>query len=288
MIIERSADLLQTQCSPAPRFSWPMRFFLGFLLLDIVGHSFMALYPYADWMQDKEIPRLPRPLTSIRQWRELADTEPPLDSGRAWDTLDSLWDFWRPWPAKEARMGFSSCEDWGLFALGWTGSRLDFINNLLGIRERWTMFSPTVDSMVALPRALLVFADGSTQVARSCLDPEDLTCFARWLKQKQGDNEKYLFDDSEYRRGYFNHLHHQHPTSKSGAPLQRIYLYSVRYEFPPTAQDIAKVFSKQNGPPQWDALGPLYEFDRAGKSERKLTPEERKAVQKSLGPSEGG
>src|SRR5262245_23556984 len=92
---------------PVPRFRWPMRLFLGFLLVQIVAPSFLSLYSCTDWMHEKQLARYPKPLTSIEEWRQLAEEDPALACERIWETLDSFWDYWHPWPNKESRAHFS-------------------------------------------------------------------------------------------------------------------------------------------------------------------------------------
>ena len=270
--------------SPPPRFSWPKRFLLAFLLFDIVGQSVLALVNYGPWMDEKGMGRFPRPLTSLKEWSELAHEDGPALSERIWDTCDSLWDYAKPWPNKAVREQFCSWSDWGMYGVAWLGSRLAMVNNVIGIRQHWTMFSPTVAKGIGLPRARLLYADDTSRVVRSVLDPEDLTHFWRWLNQRRCDSEKYLFDDELWRIGYYSFLRHQYPAADSGAPLAKILLYRVHYDFPAPDEDAAEVLRRQNGPPQWDAPGPFYVFEIAEDRERYLAPEERSALQKTLPP----
>src|SRR5262245_17680991 len=101
------ADLLPT-AGPPPRFGWPMRIFLGFLLLDIVFHSYAALTPYRDWCEDLGIETRPtRGLPSPERCRELAvntsETNPAPVEDRVWEAFDAAWDFFKPWPSAQTR-----------------------------------------------------------------------------------------------------------------------------------------------------------------------------------------
>lgn len=283
-----TADEIAAPIAPAPpRFSWPMRLFLGFLLFLIVPHSVMALFPYRDWMVALGAPMFPRSLTSFMEYQDLANAEGDrsLAAERFWVTMDSTWDYWRPWPDAEVRKKLSSWEDYGMFALGWIGSRCDYVEHLLGIQEHWTMFSPSVSDGVGIPRARLFFEDGSSLVVRAVMDPEDITHFSRWLRQKRMDNEKYVFTDSEYRRGYYNFLQHAYQKNQAGSPLDRIYLYNVQYEFPGPGVDLMEAFQAQIGPPDWDEKGPLYVWDPRKKEEESFSKAERLEIQKKLGPA---
>src|SRR5262245_15088387 len=97
-----------TTAGSPPRFSWPMRIFLGFLLFDIVFHSFAVLTPYQDWCEKLGIETKPKKgLPTPEELRELelaaSDTNPAPVEDRVWEAFDSAWDFFKPWPSANTR-----------------------------------------------------------------------------------------------------------------------------------------------------------------------------------------
>src|SRR5262245_21511163 len=92
---------------PRPRFSWPMRLFLGFVLFDMLFRSFMALVPHRDWGKEFGMSTMPRGLPAPQEREELARKRAEADHNllteRVMSSFDSLWEFWRPWPGPETR-----------------------------------------------------------------------------------------------------------------------------------------------------------------------------------------
>src|SRR5438046_2419749 len=91
--------------APPPRFSWPMRIFLGFLLFDMVFQSFAVLLPIDTWCEALSVDDFPLRLPTTAQRLELAaqasDKAPDPVGDRVWESVDSVWDFLKPWPSKE-------------------------------------------------------------------------------------------------------------------------------------------------------------------------------------------
>src|SRR4051794_33361804 len=87
---------------PRPRFSWPMRLFLGFILFDMVFHSFVILWPYKKWCDEYGVEKLPQglpgPQTRAELARARADADHDLLTERVMSSFDSVWLFWKPWP----------------------------------------------------------------------------------------------------------------------------------------------------------------------------------------------
>src|SRR4051812_24169366 len=198
-------DAVGPETPPAPtRFSWPMRIFLTVLLFDIVFRSLSILLPTGEWAQDLDLRFYPvRPYTRAEaeaaRRREraalgastaglLASPQGPLSAastlhlGRpdpvledALETLDSVWTYGKPWPGPSTRARIHSGEDVGKFVLCWLTSRLEFLENLVGVNQDWPMFSPSVGRRKFISRARLTYAEGSTATVRMLSDPEDLT-----------------------------------------------------------------------------------------------------------------
>src|SRR5436305_9698214 len=68
------------QVAAPPRFCWPMRIFLGFLVFDMVFHSFAALTPADDWCKELGLRRFPDGLPSAEERRKLAEKSSTQDA----------------------------------------------------------------------------------------------------------------------------------------------------------------------------------------------------------------
>jgi hypothetical protein len=253
-----------TATRPArPRFRWPMRVFLSLVLFDMVFHSLGALTDYRRWSPDLGLRRNPLRLPTGEELGQLERQATPDDPDPATDrvmaTLDSVWDFFKPWPSAANRRRIAGWQDGTRFAFCWLMSRLEFGEHLAGIRQQWTMFSPTVRTQRVRPRARLEFADGSTrQVRLDTSDPEDLTRYSHWLVDRVNNYEVEVgADEREACLGLCNLLAHRHRTSARGRPLARIYLFPVRYYLPAPGVDAAAFLRRQSGPPA-DQVGPPF------------------------------
>lgn len=269
-----------------PRFSWPMRLFLTALLVDIIYHSFSSLTPYRDWLSDWKLERYPKRLPTWGEIEELRDDAPadkpsPLVE-RVYETLDSAWDYFKPWPPRNVRGKIVGWEDRGMFLLAWTTSRLDFFENLIGVPQRWSMFSPNASKEASVGRIRLLYADGSRRDVRLLADPEDLTRYSHWLEEKVLDCELKVIGDWDSRYGYCNYIAHRHARNAAGSPVTAIYVYKINYRYPNPGEDAHEVLKKQSGPPDWDRDGPAWEYRVETARMRKLSDGERAAMQKRL------
>ncbi|MCI0641775.1 MAG: hypothetical protein L0Y72_01355 [Gemmataceae bacterium] len=264
---------------PKPRFSWPMRFFLGFLLFDIVFHSFAALAPYRDWLEEMDLARFPKRLPT---WQELQDMKEGELTDKLLASADSVWEYFKPWPEKRVRDKLTTFEDHGMYALSWMTSRLDLFENLVGAPQRWTMFSPNASTEATVARFRLVYKDKEQKIVRITGDPEDLTNYTHWFEEKVLDAELKVPYDYDARVGYCNYLAHQHARNQAGSPLYKIYIYKVTYRYPAPGEDIRKAFVDQSGPPFWDRGGPQWCYNVADRTIKKLKNDERLETQRML------
>src|SRR5690349_21508835 len=85
----------QTQTASPPRFCWPMRIFLGFLVFDMIFHSFAVLTPVDDWCKELGVRRFPEALPTPEERRTLAekisDDNPDPVGDSVWEAVDSVW-----------------------------------------------------------------------------------------------------------------------------------------------------------------------------------------------------
>lgn len=246
--------------SAIPRFRWPMRIFLTLIIFDMVFHSLANVFDYSEWRSELAMTSSPKPLPSWPEICEITDTGKGTPVSERWmETLDSAWDFARPWPGKESRTKIDSWEKTGAWVSYWLGTRIGFPEKLLGLRQDWSMFSPSVATKKQLARARLVFADGSTQTVRLSCDPVDLTCYSYFGNYRVMNYEDDVHSDGESRRGYFNLLKFRYPTNQHGAQLDTIFLYTFTYRFPGPDDDAAAFLRAQSGPPGWEKT-PSYEY----------------------------
>ena len=253
-----------------PRFGWPMRLFLGVLLFDIVFRSLSVLFPWTDWARELDMRFLPSRLPTRAELAELSarDTpeEPNPGGEEVMQALGSAWRFWRPWPGEESRRRIRTAGDGGKFAFCWLCSRLEFVENVCGINEEWPMFSPNVSRRKWVPRARLVFADGSELVVRPAADPGDPTRYSHWNQEKVLDYELKVREGADHADdcfGWCNLLAHRHPRNEAGSPLVRVVCFQVRYDFPPPGADARAFLAAQAGPPPEQVYPDFYEYDVA-------------------------
>lgn len=263
-----------------------MRFFLGFLLLDMIFHSLFALTPYRDWIKELGMERFPKRLPTAKEIQELADEaseeNPNPVTDRVMETMDSVWLYFQPWPQKKTREKIRSWEDVGKYVIAWPVSRLDLFETIVGIDQRWSMFSPNTSKRTVLARSRLVYGDGSTKDIRLLADPPDLTKYSHWFEEKILDYELRIDNDVDSRFGYCNFLKHKYKTNIGGSPLQTIYIYKIEYRYPHPDEDAYEVLKSQNGPPSWDKIGPIFEYDVSKNQLWTLDDEEREEAQAYL------
>jgi hypothetical protein len=253
-----------------PRFSWPMRLFLGFIVFDMVFHSLAVLTPYRDWCKELDIETFPEELPTVKEMTDLADDpnndHPSPATDRLMDSFDSAWTFFRPWPSSKTRRKLHTWNEGGKFVICWLTTRLGFLEQVVGFEQKWTMFSPSVGKGDTLVRARLVYADGSVRLVRTEADPQDLTHYSHWFKEKVLEYSTKLVEDNDARLGFCNLLANRYPLSDHGAELLRIYLIKVYIPYPdPDEEDVAKFMRQYNGPPRWENKKPFWVYDDLGK-----------------------
>ncbi len=260
-----------------PRFGWPMRLLLGVLLFDIVFRSLSVLFPWSGWARELDMRSLPARLPTRAELAELsarATPEEPNPGGEeVMEALDSVWRFARPWPGEESRRHIRTAGDAGKFVFCWLCSRLAFLEALCGVDQGWPMFSPSVAHCAWVPRARLVFADGSERVVLPLADPGDPARYSRWPQKKVVGYESKVRDGAGYADecfGWCNLLAHRHPRNDAGAPLVRVVIFQVRYDFPPPGADARAFLAAQAGPPPEQVYPDFYEYDVASRHGKRL------------------
>jgi hypothetical protein len=267
---------------PRPRFSWPMRIFLGIILFDMIFHSFAALIPYKKWCEEYGMDTMPRGLPDPEEKEELRrateNANHDLLTERIMSSFDSLWEFWRPWPGAETRKKMVHLGDVGKVSIAWTATRLDFLEHLVRIRQTWSMFAPNVADDHDIVRARLVYADGSTTTIRSVGDPLNLLHYEsfRFLGEKPLQATLRLNKDPEARLGFCNLLSHRHARNEAGSPLKTIYLMFVNYKYPEPGKDVRAALAVQQVPLGQEKIPPFFEYDVSTRKGRKIQESDRK------------
>jgi hypothetical protein len=258
---------------PGSRFSWSMRLFLTLVVFNMVFRNVSALAPWLDWCKDLEMRRLPLRLSTLDEYAKMEPTEknPHPAYEDVMETCDAFWEYWRPWPGKATRPLLKSWVDWGKYTLCWINGRYCFFENIAGIGQEWPMFSDVPKSRT-YTRAELVFADGSKRIARQESDPEDLTCYGHWFKQKIRYYELQVGESAEACcLGWCNLLAHRYAENSDGAALVSIRLFPIWYKSVPADEDVDPVefLQSQTGPPPAQVGSSFFEYDVATRKGRK-------------------
>ncbi len=268
-----------------PRFSWPMRIFLGLFVFCMVFRSLAALSDYPDWLDKLKMRRFPKPLPT---WTEIENEEAAKTRQRASEACTSFCEYWKPWPDEKTSERIESWSDGGKFIVAWLGSRMELLENTLGLRQEWTMFSPSIATSRTMSRARLEYEDGSLQVVRLASDPAEPTNFTHsFSTYRKMSYETTILDDSGMRQGYCNYLRHRFAENESGSPLRAIYIYEIKYRCPAPGEDAWSVWNTQAGPPEWQKKGPSYAFDERTGELRKLSDDERLRIEERLTLTDG-
>ena len=240
-----------------------MRIFLFVLLFDVIFRTPSALVPWEEWAEKLDMAVMPERLPTRVEMAELAQRTPTKSNpaplrNRILHTLDSMWDFIRPWPSSAARAKIGSWQDVGAFAYCWLCSRLEFAKECCGVNEgTWSMYAPTVSNEFSMARFKLLFEDGTQQTIRLSSDPPDLTRYSHWSTAKILYSEVEVRDSPHHRPGYCNLLAHRYPKNERDSPLRAILVYIVEYHLPPPRDDPVEFLRAQNGPPL-DQVGPVF------------------------------
>jgi hypothetical protein len=273
--ITNPLELTSHDVSAPMRFSWPMRIFLAYFLIDMVMLSFLPLTPYVAWMERFSIATAPdEPMPSPAEIGSLLRNEPSGEhhslTQRTLKAATDVTTYYVPKPKNSTEKEFQTPSDYGQFIVAWIASRLRFTSRLVGVNQGWPMYTPGVAKSDTIGRLRLVFADGSTEIHRSSGDPKDLTQFSRWWNKRPLQFAVQLGRSDDARRGYSHWIANLHPTNPLGSELVRIEVFTVEIRFPGPYDDIYEFFASQNTPLADDKSEPVWVYDVATKSGRRL------------------
>ena len=238
------------------RFSWKMRLFLSGLLFCMIYSCVSLHLPMTQWRNDYGIETLPLPLPTQAErmaLREAANADNPHPVLAAYmATAVSLRDYWNPWPSPAARDQMSTPLHGVQYAACWLDSRIKFLESLVGARQKWEMFAPSVVKFITHARAWLFYDDGSEIRLKQIAEPEDFTHGGHGLLEERilSYEVSTQYDESN-SWGYCNLLAHRHPTNSKGAKLVYIVLYFVGVELPDPEADALAWYQEQNRLSAW-------------------------------------
>jgi hypothetical protein len=162
-------------------------------------------------------------------------------------TVVSLRNFWIPWPGPETRAQIATPLDGVKFAACWVDARVKFLECLVGTRQKWEMFAPSVDKSLTQVRARLFYDDDSEMIVHQGAEPPDLTHGGHGLfEERILSYEVYTQNDLLKSAGYCNLLAHRHPRNANGAKLVCIVLFCVWVDMPEPGVDALAHYQEQN------------------------------------------
>jgi len=275
------------------RYSWPLRLFIAYYVFDAIVRSLVTLTPFDDaWRKDLKMDRFPTLLptaSEVRKIRQGKDDKYDDVSERYLASLESVVEYASPWPDEDTAKRIEGPNDFGKYVLVWVGTRLSYVGALLGLDQNWPMFSPNVRKSRIVPRAKLVYEDGTAEQLWLLAEPFDLTEFSRWFIKRPLQIDIRLDKDYDSRLGVSRHLARQFPYSAAGSPLRFIEMYKVRYTLPRPGQDAYRVLSKQNR--KAPEAEPFWRYDVTtgkGKTFEKKKDKKKKKKKKKADEGEPG
>jgi hypothetical protein len=232
---------------PRVRFGWGARILLGLFLFDMLFRSFAVLLPWeADWIPEFEMQHAPRRWPTRAEMAQLSREGDDVLRDELNGSFVATVDFFNPWPRAAVRRHLTDGTAWAKYSVAWLGSRLDLLENAIGINQEWPMFSPNVSTSTTLTRARLFYADGSEFTVRQHADPVDLTRYSHWNQEKVLDHElKVRKGRNDECFGWCNLLAHRHSRNPAGAALVRIELYRVWIDYVPPHEDPVAFYRRQ-------------------------------------------
>lgn len=230
---------------------WLRLFIAATLTAMVVRSSLNTVMHHLDWAAKLEMFTLPYPLPSQQERDEIRGgharyaTLAPRLASSALSTLR----FFNPAPTAKTALHLTSATAWLQYGVVWVHTRLEFLGKLIGVDERWTMFSPSVGTRRVAVRARLHFADGDVIEVRTPVEPDDLTNFVRPFAQRRLQHAINLTQLEDVRTSWCQALTRVHPQNGNGAALVAIDLHKVRHELAPAGADPVAHWAAENRRP---------------------------------------
>ncbi len=241
-------------------YRWTLRVFISVSVASIVLRSaFNVGMHHMPWLEELEMHTVPSALPSRTERAEIAahrSAKYPSLGQRLLATSASVWRFAQPWPSTRTSSHLHDQASWLKYVAVWSHTRLEFLGRLIGVEERWTMYSPSVGTSRRVVRAVLHFEDHSRIEVRSLAEPEDLTTFVRPFAQRRLQHDINIANLDDVRLGWARSLASIHRQNQHGSPLAAIALHTVKHTLAPPNVDSLAFWSKENlqpiaGPPFW-------------------------------------
>lgn len=242
------------------KYPWHIRLIIVASVFFIVVRSAFNIQMHKlHWADELSMFTLPYALPTEQERDEIAagkSTRYENLASRFGATFSSLLRFANPVPPEKTTAKISGAVDWLKYGLVWVHSRIEFLGRLIGVDERWTMYSPTVGKTRTVARAVLWYSDGTTMEARAKTEPRDLANFVRPFSQRRLQFDINLPTMAGTRLGWSRYLARHWSKNENGATLEKIDFYKVAYKLPEPGQDYAKHWRSGNarkvkGEPFW-------------------------------------
>lgn len=244
------------------------RFFICCCVFGILVRSGLNTFMHhMDWVEELGMFTVPLPLPSSAERAELESQGSPRHASlkdRLWSSASSVLRFASPLPSAHTAGRLDTERQWLKYATTWLHTRLEFVGRLIGVDERWTMYSPSVGTERKVVRAVLSYADGSTLSVRSLAEPRDFTTFVRPFAQRRLQHDINLSQLNSVRSSWCRFLADTHARHASGSPLQSIALYELRHALPPPGAESEAHWRAEDARPL--PAAPSWSWDMAGKT----------------------
>lgn len=214
----------------------------------VVRSSLNTVMHHLDWATELEMFTLPYPLPDARERDDIraGKSRYATLTERTASSATSALRFFNPLPSAKTAPHLTSATAWLEYGVAWLHSRLEFVGRLIGVDERWTMFSPSVGTRRVAVRARLHFADGAVTEVRTRVEPDDFTNFLRPFAQRRLQHAINLTQLDDVRTGWCRALSRTHSTNESGAALLVIDLHKVRHDLAPPHSDPVAHWNAEN------------------------------------------
>lgn len=242
------------------KYPWHIRLIIVASVFFIVVRSTFNIQMHKlHWADELSMFTLPFALPTAQERHEI-ETGKSKRYDDVWSrysaSFASVLRFANPVPPEKTLAKISSGADWLKYGLLWIHTRIEFLGRLVGVDERWTMYSPTVGKTRTVARAVLWYSDGSTMEARAKTEPRDLASFVRPFSQRRLQYDINLPAMTGVRLGWSRYLARNWPQNDKGAKLEKIDFYKVAYKLPDPGQDYTKHWRSGNarkvkGEPFW-------------------------------------
>lgn len=246
-------------------YPWHVRAFIIASTLAIVVRSTLNIgMHHMPWLDELGMYTVPFPLPAASERSDIANGRSSSYRGsseRLADSAASVLRFLSPWPSHDTAARLVSYREWLAYAAVWTHTRLEFVGRLIGVDQRWTMYSPSVGTSRKVVRAKLHYEDGTTREVRSLAEPDQLATFVRPFAQRRLQHDVNLTNITALREVWALELAQTYPRNTVGSPLLHVDLHWIRHPFAPPTVNSREYWQAENNRDLTDP--PIYRLDVA-------------------------